>query len=734
MRTPSRSTPDSLAIMSGLVHQEPEHAVHGMGPDPTQEEDHKTQCCPEMDLHRSCTVLGCQSEPDADVEREYDPRNLNISFAGCGFLGIYHLGVAAAFSHFLPDCQYDKLCGASAGALAATGLVAGIPVTKMVTTLLEVAGEARRHFGGALNPSYNITDVLFEKLRQILPEDIHIRANGKLFVSVTKIMDGKNVMIENYMSRDELIEAIVASAFIPGFSGAMPPVFRGCRIIDGGFSCNLPDIFDNTITVSPFAGSAIICPLDDGKVRAYPVHRLHFSDQGTDVTFANAIRLKHVMYPPSLEELNKILMAGFKDGHRFLRTEGFIKCTQCLTIRSEMTACEDLISCDEFEDSLPQAISHTFESFRNRAENLLLHSSKRFSLFNKTCRFVFNVASYTPPVYLMKKSIQVAHGTTVLLAKTFVTMVNMLEVLIDIRLQSEAEKYLGHTLKAFIKHDDWISVTAPKGSRPVKKRVPKRAVSMDINISQFGRGHDEDDEDDFSSGGSAVVAGCNEDGVDLVQIRVENIVNEGNPDPTTDEEARQLQADNLLNATRSENISRSVSHGWFSFSCSNPDPTTDEEARQLQADNLLNATRSENISRSVSRLGSRIASKRNSLQSSRQHSRTGSRRGSITTSRQTSESEGGETLENIRRVTERQNSVLGYYYRNDKGDLVMVNIYDISNTDPADILGNDILNADSIILDPEEVHDRLRSVPLDRFISNQSTSQTSSSSHADDST
>lgn len=64
----------------------------------------------------------------------------------------------------------------------------------------------------------------------------------------------------------------------------------------------------------------------------------------------------------------------------------------------------------------------------------------------------------------------------------------------------------------------------------------------------------------------------------------------------------------------------------------------------------------------------------------------------------------------------------------------MVNIYDISDTDPADILGNDILDADSIILDPEEVHDRLRSVPLDRFISTQSTSQTSSSSHADDST
>ena len=49
------------------------------------------------------------------------------SFAGCGFLGIYHIGVAAAFQHFLPDCHFAKLAGASAGALAASALVAGIP-------------------------------------------------------------------------------------------------------------------------------------------------------------------------------------------------------------------------------------------------------------------------------------------------------------------------------------------------------------------------------------------------------------------------------------------------------------------------------------------------------------------------------------------------------------------------------------------------------------------------------
>jgi patatin-like phospholipase domain-containing protein 2 len=60
----------------------------------------------------------------------YDPENLEVSFAGCGFLGIYHIGVASAIQHFVPNCKFAKLCGASAGALAASALVAGIPVCK----------------------------------------------------------------------------------------------------------------------------------------------------------------------------------------------------------------------------------------------------------------------------------------------------------------------------------------------------------------------------------------------------------------------------------------------------------------------------------------------------------------------------------------------------------------------------------------------------------------------------
>lgn len=54
----------------------------------------------------------------------------NLSFAGCGFLGIYHVGVAVCFKKFAPHLLLQKISGASAGALAATCLLCDMPLGK----------------------------------------------------------------------------------------------------------------------------------------------------------------------------------------------------------------------------------------------------------------------------------------------------------------------------------------------------------------------------------------------------------------------------------------------------------------------------------------------------------------------------------------------------------------------------------------------------------------------------
>lgn len=61
---------------------------------------------------------------------------MNLSFAGCGFLGIYHVGVAVCFKKYAPHLLLDKISGASAGCLAATCLLCDMPLGKSTHLLL----------------------------------------------------------------------------------------------------------------------------------------------------------------------------------------------------------------------------------------------------------------------------------------------------------------------------------------------------------------------------------------------------------------------------------------------------------------------------------------------------------------------------------------------------------------------------------------------------------------------
>lgn len=57
-----------------------------------------------------------------------------------------------------------------------------------------------------MHPSFNITEYLRIGLDEILPQDAHIICNGKLHVSMTRLRDGKNVIVTEFSSREELIQ------------------------------------------------------------------------------------------------------------------------------------------------------------------------------------------------------------------------------------------------------------------------------------------------------------------------------------------------------------------------------------------------------------------------------------------------------------------------------------------------------------------------------------------------
>ncbi|KAF6105555.1 patatin like phospholipase domain containing 2 [Phyllostomus discolor] len=247
----------------------------------------------------------------------------NISFAGCGFLGVYHIGVASCLREHAPFlvANATHIYGASAGALTATALVTGACLGEAGANIIEVSKEARKRFLGPLHPSFNLVKTIRGCLVKTLPADSHERASGRLGISLTRVSDGKNVIIYQFSSKEELIQANVCSTFIPVYCGLIPPTFRGVRYVDGGISDNLP-LYElkNTITVSPFSGESDICPQDSST----SIHELRVTNTSIQFNLRNLYRLSKALFPPEPLVLREMCKQGYRDGLRFLRRNGLL--------------------------------------------------------------------------------------------------------------------------------------------------------------------------------------------------------------------------------------------------------------------------------------------------------------------------------------------------------------------------------------------------------------------------
>ena len=99
----------------------------------------------------------------------------------------------------------------------------------MTSQVLKIATEARKCTLGPFSPSFNINRILAEGLQDILSENVHIKVspdalciltraiikyfyeiffqlNGKLHVSLTKVYDGKNLLVNQFSSKQEVID------------------------------------------------------------------------------------------------------------------------------------------------------------------------------------------------------------------------------------------------------------------------------------------------------------------------------------------------------------------------------------------------------------------------------------------------------------------------------------------------------------------------------------------------
>ncbi|XP_070258825.1 patatin-like phospholipase domain-containing protein 4 isoform X3 [Myotis yumanensis] len=201
-------------------------------------------------------------------------KHINLSFAACGFLGIYHLGAASAFckhgQKLLKDVK--AFAGASAGSLVASVLLtAPEKIEECNQFTYEFAEETRRQSFGAVTPGYDFMARLRRGMESILPPNAHQLAHSRLHVSITSTRTGKNALVSSFSSREDLIQVLLASSFLPFYAGLKPVEYKG------------------------------------------------------QVSVANLVRLSHALFPPGKQEMESLYHRGFRDTVGFLLKENWFE-------------------------------------------------------------------------------------------------------------------------------------------------------------------------------------------------------------------------------------------------------------------------------------------------------------------------------------------------------------------------------------------------------------------------
>ncbi|XP_073472469.1 patatin-like phospholipase domain-containing protein 4 isoform X5 [Aquarana catesbeiana] len=196
--------------------------------------------------------------------------HLNLSFAACGFLGIYHLGAASALlKHGQKMLNTVSIfAGASAGSLvAAVLLTAPHKIKESKDFIYQFSEDVRKQTFGALTPRYDFLKYLREGIETILPANAHDAAQNRLYISVTNTKSWENSLVSNFASREELVKVLLASCFVPVYAGSNAVEYKG------------------------------------------------------EISAANFQRISHALFPPSQDKMEFVFQDGFEDAVSFLHSE-----------------------------------------------------------------------------------------------------------------------------------------------------------------------------------------------------------------------------------------------------------------------------------------------------------------------------------------------------------------------------------------------------------------------------
>ena len=130
---------------------------------------------------------------------------------------------------------------------------------KVIQLTIQLANKYRTNF-------YNNITFMGKYIKKIceecLPENAHQIVSGRCYIGITKItlFGLKKIIISNFTSKQDLINAIIASMYIPLWTNNKLLKYRNNLCIDGCLTGYCHKLYNNTITVT-FDKSGDIYPL-----------------------------------------------------------------------------------------------------------------------------------------------------------------------------------------------------------------------------------------------------------------------------------------------------------------------------------------------------------------------------------------------------------------------------------------------------------------------------------------
>ncbi|KAM0826299.1 hypothetical protein ACQ4PT_068957 [Festuca glaucescens] len=205
-------------------------------------------------------VIWEQRPDDVEAERQRQRGELataspGFSFSAAGLLFPYHIGAAQYLLEKGYITERTPLAGSSAGAIICAVIASGNTMQEALQ-VTKILAENCRSKGTA----FRLEAVLKDVLEKFLPDDLHIRCNGRIRVAITQLSwRPRGLLVDQFDSKEDVINAVITSSFIPGYLAPRPATFFRNRLcIDGGLTLFMPPTSaSETVRICAFPASRL---------------------------------------------------------------------------------------------------------------------------------------------------------------------------------------------------------------------------------------------------------------------------------------------------------------------------------------------------------------------------------------------------------------------------------------------------------------------------------------------